>query len=135
MSELNGLIAGTTASVGDITDYLADPMPTLSTQMITSDYAIVNENRIVLDTAMVDVGTFNLCGRETLEFQLALSDVPGLDMSMMDVSTGNRVTSVSLLAGTEVAASALIDTTVRDSQHRLFYKFDNDSDMAITYTI
>lgn len=110
-------------------------MPTLSTQMITSDYVIVNENRIELDMAMVDVGTFNLCGRETLEFQLALSDVPGLDMSMMDVSTGNRVLSVSLLAGTEVAASALIDTTVRDSQHRLFYKFDNDTDMSITYTI
>ena len=135
MSELNGLIAGTTLRVGLTTAYLADPMPTLSTQMITSDYVIVNENRIVLDMAMVDVGTFNLCGRETLEFQLALSDVPGLDMSMLDFSTGNRVTSVSLLAGSEVAASALIDTTVRDSQHRLFYKFDNDTDMSITYTI
>ena len=40
-----------------------------------------------------------------------------------------------MLAGTEVAASAIIDTTVRDSQHRLFFKFDNDSDMPIEYTI
>ena len=56
-------------------------------------------------------------------------------MSMIGLSTGNRVLSVSLLAGTEVAASALIDTTVRDSQHRLFYKHDNDGANPITYTI
>ena len=56
-------------------------------------------------------------------------------MTMMGVSTGNRVLSVSLLAGTEVAASALIDTTVRDSQHRLFYKHDNDTANPITYSI
>ena len=40
-----------------------------------------------------------------------------------------------MLAGPEVAASALFDMSVRDSQHRLFYKFDNDSDTPQTYTI
>lgn len=66
---------------------------------------------------------------------MALSDVSGLNMAETDVSTGNRVLSVSLMAGVEVAASATIDTTVRDSQHRLFYKFDNDDVGSITYTI
>ena len=115
--------------------YLGAPDPTLSTQTITSDYLKVNDDVIMLSMATVNVDTFILCPGETLEFQLALSDVSGLNMAMTDVSTGNRVLSVALLANSEVAASATIDTNVRDSQHRLFYKFDNDDVGSITYTI
>ena len=81
ITALNMSIAETTMTAGENTDYLADPMPSLSTQMLTSDYVFVNDSRIMLDAEMNNIATFTQCSFETLEFQLALSDVPGIAMN------------------------------------------------------
>ena len=47
----------------------------------------------------------------------------------------NRVLGVELTAGGDIVASDLSDGSVRESQHRLFYKFDNDTLFPIEYTI
>lgn len=91
----------------------------------------------MLELATNDVGSFNLCDGETLEFHLAMSDEPGLQlMDAANFSSDNKVISVKLVEDTtEVAVSNVTDTIVRGHQHSLFYKYTNDTGMPITYTI
>ena len=112
-----------------------DLEPLVAAQQIVADYVETNATDIVLDAETVLVGEFNVCPGETLEFQLALSTLSGLNMAMDALGSENRVTSVQLLENSEVAASALIDTSVRDSQHRLFYKLKNETPMVIEFDI
>ena len=87
-----------------------------------------------METAANTVGTFTLCGLETLDFHLAMSDEPGINNMMF--STDNKVTSISLFEdGTEVATSNVTDTVVRGHQHTIFYKFTNPGSSSIEYTI
>ena len=88
----------------------------------------------MLDSPTNEVGKFTLCGLETLDFHLAMSDEPGING--MDFSTDNKVTSISLLEdGNEVATSNVTDTVVRGHQHTIFYKFTNPTSDMIEYTI
>lgn len=83
-----------------------------------------------------EVGSFNLCDGETLEFHLAMSDEPGIQMDGSTFSSDNKVTIVKLVEdSTEVAVSNVTDTIVRGHQHSLFYKYTNDTGGPITYTI
>ena len=91
----------------------------------------------MLEMTTNEVGSFNLCDGETLEFHLAMSDEPGVNaMDGTMFSSDNKVINVKLVEdSTEVAVSNVTDTVVRGHQHSLFYKYTNDTGMPITYTI
>ena len=126
--------------IADNTDLLNNTLlPALQGQLVGKDYIEINRNRILLDQATSDppIGAFNVCIGETVEFHLAMSDEPGLDMNDSSIfSTDNKVTGIQLLAdGIEVAVSNVTDEVVRGHQHSLFYKNTNDTGMPIAYTI
>jgi hypothetical protein len=85
---------------------LSDLQMETASQTITSDETFVNNADIVVMALDTELGTFDLCPGETLEFHLALSDVAGLDTSMAVELGDNEVLKLYLTEnGNTVAES------------------------------